>query len=169
MQGTIRANEMRVIAHIGNIPVEEWLPFLVPVVALYLYGRGKERRRHADLQRLPGAGTPLDAGTVELVMTRWSNAKHENLSAAYLPLLYPPGPDGMDAGELSERIHADPARVEHLLEKLEDLGYLDLTEHDGFDGRRAWLTFEGYDLLHVTEAALLAAASQRSSHEDDTQ
>ena len=35
-------------------------------------------------------------------MTRWSNAKHENLSAAYLPLLYPPGPDGMDAGELSE-------------------------------------------------------------------
>jgi DNA-binding transcriptional ArsR family regulator len=156
---------MHVIAHIGNIPVEEWLPFLVPVLALYLYVRGKERRRREAVKRLLDASEPLDQGMVESVVARWASAKHEDLSPAYLPLLYPPGPDGMSAGELAERTHADPASVERLLEELEDLGYLDLRQHDGFDGRRVSLTFEGYELLYETEAALLshaAAASPRA-------
>lgn len=158
-----QASKMHVLAHIGNIPVEEWAPFLVPVLVLYLYGRHKNRRRREAVQRLPDASEPLDKSTIELVVARWANAKHKDLSPAYLPLLYPPGPDGMNAGELAERIHADPVTVEHLLEELEDLGYLDLEERDGFDGPRAWLTFEGYDLLNETEAALLSDAPPSSN------
>jgi len=154
---------MYFIAHIGNIPVEEWLPFVVPVLALYLYGRHKNRRRRDAIQRLPDASKPLEEGTVELVLARWAKAKHKDLSPAYLPLLYPPGPDGMNAGELAERIHVDPATVERLLEELEDLGYLDLDERDERDGPRVSLTFEGYDLLYETEAALLAQAAGASS------
>lgn len=51
---------MAVIAHIGNIPVEEWLPFVVPVVALYLYGRRKDRHRRNEVERLPEAGELLE-------------------------------------------------------------------------------------------------------------
>jgi DNA-binding transcriptional ArsR family regulator len=153
---------MHIVAHIGNIPVEEWLPFLVPVLALYLYARHKNRRRREAVQRLPDAGEPLDEGTVKLVVERWSNANHKDLSPAYLPLLYPPGPDGMSASELATRIDADPATVEQLLEELVDLGYLDLRDRDGVGGRRAWLTFEGYELLYETEAALLSQSASRA-------
>jgi hypothetical protein len=148
---------MPLFAHIGNIPVEEWAPFVVPVVALYLYGRRKERRRRAAVGRLPNPGEPLDESTVERVVAEWSAAKHGNLSREHLPLLYPPGPDGLTAGELAKRLHADPATVERLLEQLEDLEYLDLEDGDGLDGRRAVLTFKGYELVDATETALLGA------------
>lgn len=150
---------MYIPAHTGNIPVEEWAPFLVPVLALYLYGRHKNRRRREPVERLPDASKSLDDSTVELVVACWAKAKHKNLSPAHLPLLYPPGPDGMNAGELAERVNADPATVEHLLEELEDLGYLDLDGRDEPDGPRVSLTFDGYDLLYETEAALLSRAA----------
>lgn len=133
------------------------------MLALYLYGRHQSRRRREAVQRLPDASEALDESTIALVVARWAKAKHEDLSPVYLPLMYPPGPDGMNAGELAERIHADPVTVERLLQELEDLGYLDLEERDGFDGPRAWLTFEGYDLLNETESALLSQAAGASS------
>jgi hypothetical protein len=58
-------------------------------------------------------------------------------------------------------VHGNPETVERLLEELEELGYLDLEGSDGLDGgRRVWLTVEGYDLVYVTESALLAASSR---------
>jgi predicted transcriptional regulator len=72
-------------------------------------------------------------------------------------LFYPPGPDARSAAELAARVHADPVAVARLLEELEDLGYLELEDRGGFDGRRAWLTFEGYELLYEAEAALLSS------------
>jgi hypothetical protein len=149
------------IAHIGKIPVEEWLPFVVPVLALYLYGRRKERRRREAVGRL-GPPEALDADAVERVMASWSMASREGLAPAHVPLLYPPGPDGMSVHELAARAHEDPAVVERLLEELEDLGYLSLEARDDDEGGpRAGLTIEGYALLYDTEAALLAAANDR--------
>jgi DNA-binding transcriptional ArsR family regulator len=154
--GTITSEPVYVIAHIGNIPVEEWAPFLVPVLGLYIYGRHKSRRRREAVKRLPDPSEPLDEATVKLVVDRWARAKRGDLSPAYLPLLYPPGPDGMSARELAERIHADRATVESLLEELEDLGYLELDGREESGGPRVSLTFEGYDLLYETEGALLS-------------
>ena len=148
-----------VLAHIGNIPVEEWVPFVVPVLALYLYGRRKRRRRREAVQRLPDPTTSLDERTVALVVDRWSSANHQDLSRTHLPLLYPPGPDGLTARELAERTHGDAAKVEHLLAELEDLGYLDIEERDGSAEARAWLTVKGHDLVYETEEALLAASA----------
>jgi DNA-binding MarR family transcriptional regulator len=156
---------VHVIAHIGNVPVEEWLPFLVPIVALYVYGRRKERRRRDAVGRLPGPGEPLGQDMVERVMASWSAAKHGDLSPEYVRLLYPPGPDGMSASELAERVHSDPAEIERLLERLEDMEYLELEDREGFDGRRAWLTFRGYELLDATETALLTALEEASIEE----
>jgi hypothetical protein len=159
---------MPVIAHIGNIPVEEWLPFLVPIVALYIYGRRKERRRREAVGRLPEPGEPLDHDTVDRVVAGWSAAKHSHVSREHLPLLFPPGPDGMSATELADRVHSDPVTVERLLEQLEDLEYLEIEDRDGLDGRRVWLTFKGCELLDATETALLAALEdgsvRRSAH-----
>jgi DNA-binding transcriptional ArsR family regulator len=146
-----------IIAHIGNIPVEEWLPFLVPIVALYIYGRRKERRRREAVGRLPDAGEPLDDDTVKRVVAEWSAEKHSDVSSEHLPLLYPPGPDGMTAAELADRVHSDPATVERLLEQLEELEYLDLDNREGFDSPSVSLTFKGYELVDATETALLAA------------
>jgi hypothetical protein len=177
-----------VIAHIGNVPVEEWLPFLFPVLALLLYGRHWSRRRRQALNRLPAAGEPIDDDTTDLVLSAWAKAGHTDMGREYLPLLYPPGPDGATAAELAGRSHCDPASVERLLEELEELGYLDLEEpgdgledpgdgleepghgleerQGGDDGarrvRRAWLTASGYDLVNVTENALLASLSAHS-------
>ena len=39
-------------------------------------------------------------------------------------------PDGVSAAELAERVHGSPARIEHLLEELEDLQYLELENRD---------------------------------------
>jgi DNA-binding MarR family transcriptional regulator len=152
-----------IIAHIGKIPVEEWLPFLVPIVALYLYGRRKERRRRAAVGRLPDPREPLGQDTVARVLAQWSAAKHTGLSPEHLPLLYPPGPDGLSAEELADRSHSDTAAVERLLEQLEDLEYVELENREGFDGLRAWLTFKGYELVDATESALLTALEDGAS------
>jgi DNA-binding transcriptional ArsR family regulator len=151
------------IAHIGNIPVEEWLPFVAPVVALYVYGRRKERRRRDAVGRLPDPGALLDDDTVRRVIAEWAAGHHGDVSAEHLPLIYPPGPDGLTAAELAERVHRDPATVERQLEELEDLDYLELEDREGFDGRRAWLTFRGYELLDATETALLGSLEQASA------
>jgi DNA-binding MarR family transcriptional regulator len=152
-----------VIAHIGNIPIEEWLPFVVPFVLLYVYVRRKERRRRRDVGRLPAPGDVLDERTVEVVEAEWSRSKHGELSREHLPLLYPPGPDGMSPTELAARIHRDTATVEQLLEQLEDLEYLELDEPPGPEERRVWLTFKGHELVDATESALLAALERRGA------
>jgi DNA-binding MarR family transcriptional regulator len=160
---TPSATRMTSLAHIGKIPVEEWLPFLVPLVALYIHGRRKERRRAAAATRLPGIERGLDPPTIESILAQWKEAKRENLSPAYLPLLYPPGPDGLTTGELAERTKTDAGIVRELLEQLEDLGYIELDEPDDPEGPRASLTFEGYDLLYETEATLLELAAEQQT------
>jgi DNA-binding MarR family transcriptional regulator len=148
--------EVDVLAHIGNIPVEEWVPFVAPVVILYLYGRRSRRRRQAEVARLPEAISALDEQTVADVLDAWSE-KHGDLSRELLPLVYPPGPDGLTTGELAERVHAEPATVLRQLEELEDLDYLELDDGQAPMERRAWLTFRGHELVEETESALLAA------------
>ena len=152
---------MLFMAHIGNVPVEEWLPFLFPVVALYLYGRHWSRRRREEVGRLPGAAEMLNDATTGLVVCELAKAHHGEVSRAHLPLLYPPGPDGRTAAELAGPAGSDPGTVEWLLEELQELGYLDLEERAPRGGQRAWLTDEGYDLVNVTEDALLSAARSR--------
>jgi DNA-binding transcriptional ArsR family regulator len=146
-----------VSAHIGNVPVEEWLPFLAPVVALYVYGRHKSRRRREAIERLPDPSELLTEATVSRVMQRWSAADHRELSPQHVSLLYPPGPDGVTAGDLATRIHVDRLTVERLLEELQELGYVDFDEQSELAERRAWLTVAGYDLVNMTERELLAA------------
>jgi hypothetical protein len=148
-----------VLAHIGNIPIEEWAPFVVPVLALYLYGRRKDRRHRKAVQRLPDASEALDERTITLVEDRWTNANHRDLSRAHLPLLYPPGPDGLTAHELARRTHADAANVERLLLELEDLGYLNIDDTNDSDQPRVWLTLKGHDVFYETETALLSASA----------
>ena len=142
------------VAHIGNFPVEEWLPFLVPVVALYVYGRHRERRRRALVQSLPQAGAALDEGTARLVLAHWSAADHEGLGREHVALFCPPGPEGLTASELAGRLGRDPAEVLRLLEQLEQLDYLELVRQDGPGEPRAWLTLRGYDLLVLAESSL---------------
>jgi hypothetical protein len=154
---------MQLIAHIGNVPVEETLPFLVPIVALYVYGRRRERRRRDAVRDLPAAGEPLNDDTVARVLAAWSAADHRDVSREHLPVLYPPGPDGMSASELAERGGCEPASVELLLEELADMEYLELEHREGFPERRAWLTFKGYELVHATETALLSAIDHTSA------
>jgi len=154
-------HEMPFIAHIGKVPVEEWLPFLLPIVALYIYGRHWSRRRREEVSRLPGPGEPLDDRTAALAAAEWAKAHHGEVSRVHLPLLYPPGPDGRTAAELAELTRSDPITVERLLAELQELGYLDLEERSPLAARRAWLTDDGYDLVNVTEEALVAAARSR--------
>jgi hypothetical protein len=151
---------MALLAHIGNIPVEEWLPFTVPVFGLYFYGRYQDRKRRAALRSLPGAdGEPPDAATVERVLAGWKRAGHEELSDEHVPLFYPPGPDGASPAELAARVDSEVPAVEGLLDDLAELGYLDRDE-DGEGGRRVWLTAEGYQLAHAAEDVLLAGHGQ---------
>ncbi|HEV2923879.1 MAG TPA: helix-turn-helix domain-containing protein [Solirubrobacteraceae bacterium] len=143
-------------AHIGNIPVEEWLPFLVPIIGLYIYGRRNERRRREAVGRLPDAAEGLDERTIKQIVADLSGAKHDAISPEHLPLLYPPGPDGLSTAELAERTNSDPAAVERLLEDLEEHEYLDL-DGESYEDRRVSLTFKGYELVDATELALLDA------------
>jgi hypothetical protein len=152
---------MNVIAHIGNLPIQESLPFLFPVIALVLVIWRKERRRRRELARLPDAEDLLDEHTVELVLARWARSRHKHLTAGHLPLLYPPGPDGMTAAQLSGRADCDVNTVQRLLAELDDLGYVELEGHDGPD-QSVSLTVEGYDLLDTTEAVLLDVARERA-------
>ena len=158
---------MSLIAHIGNVPVEEWLPFLVPVVALYIYGRHKERGRREEVGRLLATDEPLDDSTISAVLDQWSASDHKEVSIEHLPLLYPPGPDGATPAELADRTHRDRDAVQRLLEDLAELGYVDLDEEKGSDEPRAWLTAEGADLVNMTEDTLLAAASAGSVDRPD--
>jgi hypothetical protein len=148
--------------HIGNVPVEEWVPFVVPVVALYVYGRHRARRRAESVTNLPGVEA-LDEATSDRVFARWSDCKHTDLSRECVQLLYPPGPEGKTAAELAERIHGDQEVVRERLEDLADLGYLELEVRNGESEPRAWLTGAGYDLQELTEAALLADPPGRPS------
>jgi hypothetical protein len=149
---------MLVLAHIGGVPVEEWLPFVVPVVALYLYGRHRERRRRAAVGQLADPRQALAPDTLHRVQAGWAAAGHDELAGEHLPILYPPGPDGMTAAELAQRTGSQAAAVAALLERLEQLGYLELRDGGEHDPPRAWLTPEGYDALLVTENALLRSA-----------
>jgi hypothetical protein len=143
------------VAHIGNVPVEEWLPFAVPLVALYLYGRHRARRRRANVAQLPGIEA-LDQATIERVLDKWSHSRHAGVSRDCVALMYPPGPEGTTVAELAQRVRADQAAVRARLEDLADLGYLELEVREGENEARAWLTSAGYDLQELTEAALLA-------------
>ncbi len=151
-----------VIAHIGKIPVQESLPFLVPIVALVVAIWRKERRRRGELELLPDAQEMLDGRTVALVQARWAQNRHGDLSASCLPVLYPPGPDDMTVAQLASRAQCDTDTVQRLLEELEERGYVELDGHDGPD-QAVSLTVEGYDLVNVTEAALLDVARERQA------
>jgi hypothetical protein len=144
-----------VIAHIGNIPVEEWLPFLVPLLVLYVYGRRHGKRRRDAVRRLPRPTEPLDERTVDLA--RWKAAGHDGVSREQLPILYPPGPDGVTVAQLARRIESDVASVRRRLEDLADLGYVDLESSADVREPEAWLTPAGIDLTRVTEDVLLAS------------
>jgi DNA-binding MarR family transcriptional regulator len=149
---------MHILAHIGNVPVEEWLPFVVPVVLLYVYGRHKYRRRREAVEHLPAASQMLSESVVAAVVERWAAADHKEMSADMVALLYPPGPDGMTPGELASRVQHDPLAVERLLEDLQELGYLDLEPAEDPGERRVWLTIEGHGLVELTADELLALA-----------
>jgi hypothetical protein len=153
---------MPLIAHIGGIPVEEWLPFAVPVVVLYAYGRRRGRRRRQSVARLPGIEA-LNEATIERVLDKWSSSHHGEVSREFVPLLYPPGPEGATAGELADRIHADEEVVRARLADLADLGYLELDVRKGESEPRVWLTVAGYDLLDLTADAVLANPPGRSA------
>jgi hypothetical protein len=153
---------MPVIAHIGNIPVEEWLPFVAPVVVLWLYGRHRDRRRRAAVQRLPDAHELLDEPTIERVVARWVAKRHSDAQARHLPVLYPPGPDGMTTAALADRAHCDTPTITRLLTELEDFGYLELDGDQG-PAQKILLTIEGHDLVNLTEQTLLTAAHERST------
>jgi predicted transcriptional regulator len=152
-----------VLAHIGNIPVEEYGGFVVPVLLLYAYGRHWSRRHRKKVARLPGPDKPLDEQTVEFVLSRWAAANHGEVAREQLQLMYPPGPDGVTAAELAERVGADRASVTRRLEDLAVLGYVEFDSDEG--GQRLWLTVEGIALLNVTEDALLAALEVGASSE----
>lgn len=148
---------MTLLAHIGGIPVQESLPFLVPIVALILYGRHRGRARRQEVQRLPDAAEMLDEALTARIVAEWAKGRHTGVAARHVALMYPPGPDGVSAAELAARTGEDLGTVERLLAELHDLGYVDL---DGPDGA-ASLTLEGYDLLDVAESVLLDAARER--------
>jgi hypothetical protein len=151
---------MTVLAHIGGIPVQESLPFVIPVVALFLYGRHRTKGRRREVSRLPKAADLLDEHTTARVLAAWADGRHQEVAARHVALMYPPGPDGATAGELSERTGIGRAAVEQRLTELHELGYLDID--DAPDGeQRVALTIEGYDLLDVTEGVLLDEARAR--------
>ena len=145
-----------VVAHIGKVPVEEWLPFLVPVLLLYLYGRRESRRRRRALQRLPDVSVSVDDPLTEQVLARWAGAGHGELSHEHVPLFLPPGIEGASIAETAARLDASPESVARLLLDLAELGYVELDDSGGED-RRAWLTADGYQLAHAAEDTLLAA------------
>ncbi len=153
---------MNVLAHFGKIPVEEWLPFLVPSVALYLYGRRRERRRRAAVARLAPPYEQLEQATLERVERAWSEGTHDGVARRHLPLLFPPGPDGFSVAEIAARIHAEPGDVARLLDELEELDYLAVEHAENPSERIVSLTFRGYELLDATEVALLVGLEARA-------
>ncbi len=157
-----------VLAHIGNIPVEEWLPFVAPVVALYLLGRRMTRKRERKVAKVL-AKELLDEQTTEEILERWRRRRSNELSARHVPIFWPPGPEGTTSTELARRLGIDRRSMKALIDDLEELAYL---ERDGGDGR-LWLTIEGYDLLADAESVLLdksrarEEARQRAEAQED--
>jgi len=143
------------LAHIGKVPVEEWLPFLVPVLALYLYGRRESRKRRHALRRLPDVSVSPQDPMLERVLSRWDRGGHRELSREHVPLFFPPGLEGASIAETAARVEARPDAVERLLRDLVELGYVELDEGAGSE-RRVWLTADGYQLQHAVEDTLLA-------------
>src|SRR5690348_1257878 len=115
---------MLVPAHIGKIPVEEYAGFVVPVILLYVYGRRRYRRDRKALAQLPGPRA-LDPSAIEFVLARWQEGRHAGLTREHVPIMYPPGPDGVSSRELAERIDGDPASVGARLDDLAELGYVE--------------------------------------------
>jgi hypothetical protein len=154
---------MPVIAHIGKIPIEEYAGFVVPVIALYAYGRAWSRRHRRKLASLPPASQALDEQTVQFVLARWAEDKHGELGREAVAPMYPPGPDGTTAAELAQRIGVERASVERGVAELAELGYLesDLGESE----QRLSLTAEGIHLLNITEDALLSAFADAATPE----
>jgi hypothetical protein len=150
---------MLVIAHIGKIPVEEYAAFVVPVIALYAYGRAWSRRHRRRLASLPPPSQALDERTVQLVLARWA----EDGQAELVVLMYPPGPDGATVSELAQRTGTERASVERGVAELAELGYLESDLGDGAE--RLSLTAEGIHLLNITEDALLAAFADAAASE----
>lgn len=150
---------MTPLAHIAGIPVQESLPFLVPVLGLAYWVRREDRKRRRSLARIAESGTWLDQGTVDEILASWAASGHVGLSREHVPLLSPPGVEGVSTAQLAARTHSNPGAVEPLLDQLAALGYLDLDEAEGRD-RRAWLTSEGYSLLHAAEDVILAGTRE---------
>lgn len=153
---------MDLLAHIGGVPVQESLPFLVPVVALLLYGRRRGRHRRREVEELPDAEEMLDEGTTARVVAEWAKGRHTDVAARHVALMYPPGPDGASTKELAARTGQDLATVGRLLSELQELGYVDLDGPPG-PAQAASLTLEGYDLLDGAESVLLEAARERGA------
>ena len=151
---------MDLLAHIGGVPVQESLPFLVPVVALLLYGRRRGRHRRREVEKLPDAAEMLDERTTARVVAEWAKGRHTGPAARHVALMYPPGPDGTSTKELAARTGQDLATVGRLLSELQELGYVDLDGPPGPE-QAASLTLEGYDLLDGAESVLLEAARER--------
>ncbi len=155
---------MLVIAHIGKIPVEEYAGFVVPVIALYAYGRAWSRRHRKKLARLPAPSQALDEQTVRFVLERWAEDKHGELGPQLVALMYPPGPDGLTPSDLAQRLGTDRASVESGLAELAELGYLETDPGEG--ERRVSLTTEGIHLLNITEDALLDKLGEATATEE---
>jgi hypothetical protein len=145
------------LAHIGNVPVEEWLPFVVPIVVLYFAGMRRERQRRGEVRAMPGTSRGLDAGLVSRIVAGWREAGYEDVAVEHLPLLYPPGPDGYSVAELAERTACDEATVERTLEILERGEYLQLDPETVSGGVEATLTSKGVGLVDATEDLVLTA------------
>jgi hypothetical protein len=151
------------LAHIAGIPVQEWSPFIVPLVALYFFGRHRERRRRGEVAQIPERSEALDPAVVEQIVAGWKEARYEEVTPAHLPLLYPPGPDGLSVAELVRRTTCDEPTVQALLEQLERAEYLDLFPAAEPGEMQASLTLRGYGLVDQTEDSLLAALRKADS------
>jgi hypothetical protein len=149
------------LAHIAGIPVQEWSPFIVPLVALYFYGRHREHRRREEVAEIPERSESLHPQVVEQIVAGWRDARYEAVTTEHLPLLYPPGPDGLSVAELAQRTARDEATVTQLLEQLERAEYLDLFPEAESGGMQASLTLRGYGLVDQTEDSLLGALRKR--------
>ena len=125
------------LAHIGNIPVEEWVPFLVPVVLLYLWGRRSSRKRDVALQRLSEQPGALSEATAARVLKSWSDAGSRAPSTrarrALLPAWARRRQPGGDRRQAARRARAE---VDTMLDTLAELGYIDLDGQEGDDRRR---------------------------------
>jgi hypothetical protein len=151
------------LAHIGGIPVEEWLPFLVPVLAIYVYIRRRERRRRAEVQRVLDAGGALSEDVIATILAQWSALKHDELGPEHVRLMAPPGPNGTTPRELALRADRDELTVRSLLGDLSELGYVEQEEPAGGGETRVWLTAEGFAMAHAAERVVLARFAEEAA------